>query len=306
MKLYYNGTDIYNDVSVNYCVHEMFAEKQADTLVIRFNDTKGTWSKWNPADGDVIRFTEGASDTGKMFIHSMKPENGLFTIRAMTMPKSGATKKSKSWEGVRFLQLANEIAGNHGLTFQNYGCTDQVYPYLKQENETDFAFFSRLCTLEGCQMLIYDGKLLAYNEQYIEGQTPAGTLVVEENGVFSYQDNRAACYGSCEVSSGSYSGKFKAPNAKNTAVLRPDKAIPVTSNAEAARFAKGLLRNANKYGHTGQFSKALLTGYAAASLLQLKTEKASAWNGTVFLYKVRHDFVGNKSTLYFRDLLEGY
>ena len=41
MNFYYNGTDIYNDVSVNYCVHEMFAEKQADTLVIRFNDTKG-------------------------------------------------------------------------------------------------------------------------------------------------------------------------------------------------------------------------------------------------------------------------
>ena len=40
MNLYYNGVDIYGDVSVNYCVHEMFAEKQADTLVIRFNDTK--------------------------------------------------------------------------------------------------------------------------------------------------------------------------------------------------------------------------------------------------------------------------
>ena len=306
MNLYYNGTDIYNDVSVNYCVHEMFAEKQADTLVIRFNDTKGIWSKWNPADGDVIRFTEGASDTGKMFIHSMKPENGLFTIRAMSMPKSGTTKKSKSWEGVRFLQLANEIAGNHGLTFENYGCEDQVYPYLKQENETDFALFSRLCTLEGCQMLIYDGKLLAYKEQYIESQTPAGTLEVDENGNFTYNDDRAGCYGSCEISSGSYSGKFEAPGATNTAVLRPDKAIPVTSNAEAARFAKGLLRNANKYGHTGQFSKALLTGYAAASLLKLSTKKASAWDGTVFVYKVRHDFVGNKSTLYFREPLEGY
>ena len=306
MNLYYNGTDIYNDVSVNYCVHEMFAEKQADTLVIRFNDPKGTWSKWNPADGDTLRFKEGASDTGKMFIHSMKSENGLFTLRAMSMPKSGATKKSRSWEGVRFLQLGNEIARNHGLTFKNYGCADQVYPYLRQNNETDFALFSRLCTLEGCQMLIYDGSLLAYNEKYIEGQTPAGTLEVDENGVFSYQDNRARCYGSCEISSGSYSGKFKAPNAKSTTVLRPDKVISVTSNAEAARFAKGLLRNANKYGHTGQFSKALLTGYAAASLLKLKTSKASAWDGTVFVYKVRHDFVGNKSTLYFRELLEGY
>lgn len=306
MNLYYNGTDIYSDVSVNYCVHEMFAEKQADTLVIRFNDPKGIWSKWNPADGDVIRFKEGAGDTGKMFVHSMKPENGLFTIRAMSMPKSGKTKKSKSWEGVRFLQLGNEIARNHGLTFQNYGCADQVYPYLRQENETDFALFSRLCMLEGCQMLIYDGKLLAYNEQYIESQTPAGSLEVDENGNFTYQDNRAACYGSCEVSSGSYFGKFKAPNATSTTVLRPDKPIRVTSNAEAARFAKGLLRNANKYGHTGQFSKSLLTGYAAASLLQLKTKKASAWDGTVFVYKVRHDFVGNKSTLYFREPLEGY
>ena len=306
MKLYYNGTDIYNDVSVNYCVHEMFAEKQADTLVLRFNDTKGVWSKWNPATGDTVRMKDGAADTGKLFVHSMKPENGLFTIRALSIPKSGTTRKSRSWQGVRFLQLANQIAKEHGLTFQNYGCVDQVYPYLKQDNETDFALFSRLCMQEGCQMLVYDGKLLAYNEQYIEKQPPAATLEVDENGQFSYEDNRARSYGSCEISSGSFSGKFTAPGATNTAVLRPDKPIPVTSNAEAARFAKGLLRNANKYGRTGRFSKSLLTGYAAASLLKLKTKKASAWNGTVFVYKARHDFVGNKSTLYFRDILEGY
>ena len=305
MNLYYNGVDIYGGVSVNYCVHEMFAEKQADSLVLRFNDTKGVWSKWNPAEGDEIRFKEGASDTGKMFIHSMKPENGLYTIRALSMPVTGKTKKSKSWEGVRFLQIANEIAAAHGLTFENYGCADQVYPYLSQDNETDFALFSRLCTLEGCQMLIYDGKLLAYNEAYIEAQTVAGSLEVDENGNFTYRDNRAACYGSCEVNSGSFSGSFKAPGATGSAILRPDN-IKATSNSEAARFAKGLLRNANKYGHTGQFSKSLLTGYAAASLLTLKTPKASAWDGPVFVYKVRHDFVGNKSTLYFRDLLEGY
>lgn len=306
MKLFYNGADIYNDVSVNYCVHEMFAEKHADTLVIRFNDTKGVWSKWNPAAGDTIRWQEGASDTGKMFVHSMKPENGLFTIRAMSMPKSGTTKRSKSWEGVRFLQLGNEIAANHGLVFQNYGCTDQMYPYIKQDNETDFAFFSRLCMLEGCAMLIYDGRLIAYNEQHIEKQAPAGTLHVDINGKFDYDDNRAACYGSCEVASGIYSGKFNAPGAVNTTVLRPEKKIPVTSNAEAARFAKGLLRNANKYGRKGQFAKELHLGYAAASLFKLTTTKASAWDGTVFVYKVRHDYVKNKSILYFRDILEGY
>lgn len=305
MNLFYNNTDIYGDVSVNYCVHEMFAEKQSDGLVLRFNDAKGAWSKWNPAEGDAIRLKEGTSDTGKMFIHSMSSENGFFTIRALSLPLSGKTKKSKSWEGVRFFQIANEIAAAHGLTFQNYGCTDQVYPYLVQDNETDFGFFSRLCTLEGCQMLIYDSKLLAYNEAYIESRQTTGKLTVDQNGQFAYHDNRAVCFGSCEINCGSYFGSFKAPGEISSAILRPDN-VRVSSNGEAARFAKGLLRNANKYGHTGHFSKALLTGYAAASLLQLETPKASAWNGTVFVYKVRHDFVGNKSTIYFRDLLEGY
>lgn len=192
-----------------------------------------------------------------------------------------------------------------GLTFQNYGCADQVYPYIKQDNETDFALFHRLCTLEGCQMLIFDGKLLAYNEQYIEGQTPAGSLSVDENGVFSYEDNRGGMYGSCEIASGSYSGKFIA-DSSNSSVLRPAVPIQVTSNAEAARFAKGLLRNANKFARSGYFSKSLMTGYAAASILTLSTPRATMWDGTVFVYKVRHDFVGNKSTIYFRHILEGY
>lgn len=306
MKLIYNGVDIYPDISLNYCVHEMQAEKQADTLVLRFNDVRGVWSKWQPKAGDTVRLQEGAGDSGKMFVYSTKPENGLFTVRAMSLPPSAATKKSKSWEGVRFLQLANEIAAAHGLTFQNYGCADQVYPYLAQNNETDFSLFCRLCTLEGCQMLIYDGRLLAYNEAYIEGQPATGEINVDKGGVYTYRDDRAAGYGSCEVASGVYSGTFKAPGSTGGAVLRPASPIAVTSNGEAARFAKGLLRNANKHGQRGQLSRSLMLGYAAASLLTLKTDKASAWDGTVFLHKVRHDYVGNKSTLYFRGLLEGY
>lgn len=306
MNLFYKETDIIDEVSLVYCVHEMYAEKQADTLVLRFKDPKGTWSKWNPAPGDVIRLKEGASDTGKMFLHSMKPENGIFTLRAMSMPRSGTVKKSKSWEGVRFLQLGDEIAEEHGLTFRSYGCEDHVYPYRKQEHAGDFAMFSDLCKLEGCQMLIYDGNLIAYNEQYIESCPPLGTLEVGNNDDFAYTDNRAACFGSCEVSGGSYSGRFDAPGAPTSAVLRPDKPLLVTSDAEAVRFAKGLLRHANKYGRTGQLTKGLLTGFAAASVVDLKTDKASTWDGTVFVHRVRHDYITKKTTLYFRETLEGY
>jgi hypothetical protein len=176
---------------------------------------------------------------------------------------------------------------------------------MVQDRETDFALFSRICALESCQMIIYDGRLLAYSEPAMESKAPAGSLLVDQNGHFSYHDDRAACFGSCEINCGDCSGSFKAPSAISSAILRPE-GVKVSSSGEAARFAKGLLRNVNKYGRTGRFSRTLLPGYAAASLLKLETKKASSWNGTVFVYKVRHDFVGNKTTLYFRNILEGY
>ena len=305
VKLILNGVDIFAQVSVRYCVHEMFAEKRADRLTVRLNDPGGMWSKWNPAPGSAISFENGAAKTGKMFIHSLKPENGSYTIRALSMPMSGGARRSKSWAGVHFLQLANEIAARHSLTFENYGCKDQLYTYIAQENESDFSFFWRLCMLEGYQMLIYDGKLIAYNEQYIEGQAPAATLEIGEDGVFAYEDRTELAYGSAVVSSGNFSGTFKIAGGSDR-ILKPGTGIKVTSNAEAARYARGLLRNENKGLSCGSFCRELMPGYAAASLIRLKTTKATGWDGKIFVTGVRHDHVGNKSTIFFRKPLEGY
>ena len=304
MNIYYNGVDIYGDISLNYCVHEMFAEKQADGVVLRFNDPNGVWSEWEPAEGDEIQVKEGYADTGIMYVHRMTPENGFFTVRALSIPLSAKNKNSNSWEGVRLLQLGEQIADEHGLAFDSYGVTDQVYPYIAQDNETDLAFYSHLAMLEGCQMIVYDGRLILYDEAELEAVPPTGELEVGENGVFAYYDNRSRCYGSCEVASGGVSGSFDAPEGYNN-TLRPD-GIRATSDGEAERFARGLLRNANKYAHTGRFTKALQTEFAAASLFDLATPKASMWDGPVFVYKVRHDYVRNASTIYFRKLLEDY
>ena len=306
MKLIVNGVNIFDQVSLRYCVHEMFAEKRSDTLTVRFNDPTGVWSKWNPAQGAEVSFENGASRTGKMFLYSTKPENGCFTVRAMSMPQSGLIRRSKSWAGVHFLQIANEIAGRNSLEFENYGCADQLYNYLAQSNESDFSFFYRLCMLEGCQMLVFDGKLVAYNEAYIEGQPPAATLEIGDDGVFSYEDRTQFAYGAATVASGSFSGTYKAPSGGSDRVLKPETGIKVTSNAEALRFARGLLRNANKGLACGSLTRELMLGYAAASVIRLKTTKAEAWNGTIFVTGVRHDHLKNQSTIFFRKPLEGY
>jgi len=284
----------------------MYAEKQSDMLVVRFNDPEGVWSKWDPKTGDVISLENETNKTGKMFVHSLKPENGFFTVRALSMPVTGKVRYNRSWEVVRFFHVANQIAAAHGLAFKSYGCTNFLYPYLTQNNETDFELFYRLCMLEGCQMIIYDGNLIAYNEQYVETQTPAGEITVGEDGVFAYEDTSDQSYCSAEVASGVYSGRFKAPNAPGTRILRPESPLMVTGNSEAARFAKGLLRNENKYEKRGYISTGLILGYAAASMSKINTSKAITWDGEIFITKLRHDYIKNKSNIYFRKPLEGY
>jgi len=305
MKLYIDGVDVYNDVHVTHLSYEMHAEKQADCLTMRFTDTKGLWSKWNPQEGTQIRWKYENADSGQMFVHEAKPENGLYTIKALSIPLSARTKRSKSWEGVRFKQLAQEIATNNGLSAQFYGVSDQVYPVMFQKDESDMAFLSRLCTYECCQFIVYNKTLVVYSEAYMESQSADEEIEIKEDGKFTYNNNRTRMYGSCEVKSGSYSGSFSDPSPATSSVYRPE-GVRVSNNAEAARFAKGLLRDQNKYGWTGQVSKKLKTEYAACSVMKLKTPKAETWNGKVFVYRAIHDYMANKTTLYFRGLVEGY
>ena len=130
MKIIYEGTDIYPEISVHRCYHDMYADKQSDELLLKLNDTRELWDRWSPKKGDTIAVEDGTAKTGKMFVESVVPESGLITLRAYSAPQSTKDKRSKSWEKVKFLQLIQEIAGRHGLTVETYGITDQTYYYV--------------------------------------------------------------------------------------------------------------------------------------------------------------------------------
>ena len=60
MKILYEGVDIYPDISVHRCYHDMYAEKQSDELLLKLNDTRELWDSWNPKKGDTIAIEDGA------------------------------------------------------------------------------------------------------------------------------------------------------------------------------------------------------------------------------------------------------
>jgi hypothetical protein len=304
IQITYNGVDISGSVSVNRCYHDMYAGDQSDTMHLRVNDVANLWDAWAPAAGDEIRIDYGPISTGTMFVSSTIPKNGIFDITAQSAPMSGFDKQNKAWQKVRLLQIGAEIAKRNGLSFHSYGVDDRLYSYLLQA-EGDFQFLNRLARLEGCAIIIYDRKLIMYSEQEMEAQAPAERLVIAADGDYKYQDRRANLFGSCVVQCGMYSGSFSVENGSSRALM-PEIAPDASSNEDAARFAKNLLRYANKGCYGGHIRSAILPGYAPASTVELSNARAPSWNGSVFIEHIRNDYGRGESKIFFRKPLEGY
>ena len=305
IQITYKGVDITESVSINRCYHDMYAADRSDTLFLRVNDVDCLWDSWAPAVGDEIRVDYGSISTGTMFLTSAKSKNGTFDIEAQSAPKSGFEKQNKAWQKVRLLQIGEEIAERNGLSFASYGVEDRLYSYILQSGVGDFQFLNRRARLEGCGILIYDKKLVMYSEAYMEALEPSETLEVTIDGDYDYSDNRSNLFGSCIVESGIYSGEFSVDNGSGR-VFRPKDLGNISSNEEAQRFARNLLRNQNKACYGGYVRSRILPGYAAASTVTLSNARAPSWDGTVFLDHIRNDYGRGESKIFFRRPLEGY
>ena len=305
IQITYNGVDITQSVSVNRCYHDMYAAGQSDTLHLRMNDAHNLWDAWGPSEGDEIRIDYGTINTGTMFVSSVEPKNGFCDLMAQSAPKSGFAPQHKAWQQARLLQIGAEIAERNGLAFSIYGVTDRLYSYIMQDGVGDFPFLHHRAKLEGCAFLVYDKRLILYSEEYMESMAPAEVLEVSASGEYRYQDRSADLYGSCVVENGLYSGKFTVDNG-SARVYRPDNIGSIGGDGEAERFAKSLLRAANKDCRGGFVRSDVLTGYAAASVIELSNPRAPSWNGSVFLHHIRNDYGKGTSKLFFRRLLEGY
>ncbi|MGI5900473.1 MAG: phage late control D family protein [Christensenellales bacterium] len=305
MKIIYEGKDIFPDTSVNACYHDMYAGGRSDELYLRFNDTKRLWDIWSPKQNDNISVEYGKAKTGLMHIESVIPENGFVTLHAFSTPQTVKDKSNKSWDSVMLFQLIQEVAGRHGLGVETYGFSDQQYEYVAQNNTPDFVFLQQRCLLEGAAFLVYDNKLVVYGEAYMENQPAAGTIEISTVQDFTYQDNVIYAYGNCEVANSKFTGEFSASN-NSDKKLRRVLQLNISNQAEANRFAKGLLRSANKDMTAGTIWLPLKSEYAAGSVANLETHGEKSWDGQCFITRIRHDYSREKTKLFFRKPLEGY
>lgn len=299
LKVFYGDTDITDAIDINSCIHDMFADSCSDTLEIVFNDVNKVWDGWSAEKGNIISVTCGIAKSGQMFINSVDPENGLMTLKASSIPPSAKDKHSKSWEDVKTSQLAQEIAERHGLGFESYGVDDQLYSYVRQENESDFDFLQRRCDLESLAFVVYDKKLVLYSEEYLENQEPAEDIELGPEADFNFKDDALKGYGSIVIKNGSYTGEYTSSNGLDKTVTQVIQTY-ISSQAEANRFAKGILRQMNKKLSAGHWKDTIRRELSAGSVLNLKTTGAKSWDGKVLISHIRQDYVNSKSKVFFR------
>ena len=297
MRFYYQGVDISDSVSLHSVVYNDVAGDEADRLDITFNDTNREWAKWGVETGEECRFAEGPLNTGTLYVDSAWANNGIFTIGAVSVPPSSKGPKQRAFEDVRFLALASEIAGLHGFSFENHGAPNVLYERMRQDWESDFAFLSRLASLESCTLKAFDKKLVIYDQASMEARGAVDSIDITPYDSYRVGCSDARTIGACEVMTSKGPVRYDAPNAPNDRVYKVHD-LMAASEAEALRFAKGIARKCNRTRERCRLPIDLRTDITAGSVITVKGEGLQTAN--YYVYRAEHNLTTVQSIIYGR------
>ena len=167
VEIKFAGVDITKDIrpyllSVTYTDNE---EDEADDLQIRIHDRDNVWlTSWleeviQAAAAAKLKISatikpenwgnDAALPTGDFELDSVAPSGppAEVSIKGTALPFSAPirqTRKSKAWESYNLSGIANEIAGNAGMTCMYEASNDPFYRRVEQVKTSDIDFLSRL------------------------------------------------------------------------------------------------------------------------------------------------------------------
>lgn len=308
LNIIYNGIDITNSVEplkINLIDN---AGGVPDSIECIFSDIDGLWSKWQPLKNDTFEIKQEGYSTGTMYIDELIQRDGIFQLKALSIPQHSKTARSQGWENVRFLEFVTEIAGRYGFLVQTYGIENHLYRRVDQIEEADFSFLAYRCMLEGYALKINNKNIVIYSEHFQEQQSvDAINSVVYKSDIlndFEFKNKSTNIFQKCLVKSiglNEFQGKYEDKNIYGATLT---KQIYCSGQGEANRFAKGYLRAANKGMITGTFTIKLNTNYAAATNIEVK--EIGMFEGKYFIDRLVHDLINDRTNLSLRKQLEGY
>lgn len=301
-QILHNRKNIVDSIKVSRCSSVDRYGGMLDDLTIVFA-TEEHKIEFHENDEFEIK-TVGGFSTGIMYFDSCVSNDGVFTLRALSCKHNNKKCKSRIWHKVKRSKIINDIAGNTGLTPLLYGVKDYTYNSVSQINETDLQLLARLSKREGDSIKCDNGNLIIFNEHYLESNsTPIAISKdsVNTNYVFNRSTNGLSSmtvryFNPATMQNISYT-------AKDGNISGGDSSkIEFLSNInEAQRFAKGYLRDANKYHLTGILEMPFNGNISAGTVADLTGFEE--FDGRYVIYEAKHEYVLEKTVIKVRKIL---
>lgn len=229
------------------------------------------------------------------------------------------TKKTKAWENYSLSGIANEIAGNAGLTCMYEAARNPTYERKEQTKKSDIKFLSELCHDEGISLKCTDGQLVLFDQSVYEALPPVMTIrrnngrilpaspnaygayskAIDCEAYLDYSLSTGAAetqYGSCRVSytdpatGKCIEGIATAEGDDGKSEQRLEITARVSSAGEAKALAEKHLRLHNKFNRSASFTLPGNTALVAGVTVML--EGFGGWDGKYMVKQATHT-VGN-------------
>jgi hypothetical protein len=312
-RLIYRGVDISNELQPEMisCTYVDKVHGEADEIDVTVHDRDGKWrGPWCPEHGDSVTLDIGykglpMTPCGAFEIDEptvrLSREGDTMSFRGVAAPvtKSLRTTKSRGYESQSLKEIAQKIAGEHGLTI--VGAPPEVtFERISQRRERDLAFLSRMADAYGAYFTVRGRQMIFAERRELHERAPVFTIRADSDDYITADLKRAAhkTYSKAKLTyyEGNEKKKIEAEvedkQVKTGDTLRIDERVE--TEAQAQKRAKSELEKENMKRQTGTI---LLPGnplLLAGQTLALDAGFGS-WAGVYLIKASRHHIVRAQS-----------
>lgn len=294
MELIWNGTDITQYVNITGCIHRDVSGGRSDSLELTL-DHASIWYKWKPEEDDEITITQGDYTTGKLYLNTVMPDGDQYRILATGVKKAAARKAWESYADTTFQRIAERCAAECGMVGRFYGIDGSLpYSYVLRQNEGCAAFLSRIGEWEGATIKAFNGAFRGISVKYAQEREPEQEMEItaDQEGI-TYRRRENLKYVGLTIQT-----PYARATARDTAVRGGNAPIlthlPAMDNAQAGRWARGLLLMHNRRAEEFTIDTGLNTGLSAMARIDVtgNTDMSGKW----LVDEAEHDLFNQRTT----------
>lgn len=294
MELSWNGIDITGSVNITGCVHRESAGGRSDCLELTL-DHASRWYGYAPEEDDEIILTHGDYSTGKLYLNAVIPVGDQYRILATSVKRAAARKAWASYAGTTLKGIFDICAAECGMEGRLYGADGRLpYTFALRRNEGVAAFLNRIGEWEGLCVKARNGVFLGVSVALAqEREAEAGfEISAKQEGVtWRRRDNMKYTGLTVQTPFAKATARDAGAKGNNAPIIT---CLPAMDNAQAGRWARGLLLMHNRRAETLTIEKGLDTGLAP--MARVEVSGGTAMNGDWLIDETEHDLFNGRTT----------